>query len=630
MIASADCGWIGIVQRSIGARMITPVEGTIAARVLAPIMRELYSAANTQIAKRMNRWQSTRASEQVARRLLLVGTIKTIWAPEKEVSVREFLYPAKFVGPNGGTFPVGNVKDLKRRTVVIEGIVGQGKSIFSRFLCQQEIGENGSGKIPVFVELRFISNNRSLRDLLFQAIDRLRIRCDDDVFEHMCSSGRIVFILDGFDEIDESFVRNVINDLENLALKYDDLHIVVTSRPDSAIQKSNYFSVLKIAPLTPDDYPGFIENLNVSDIRSNDIRMAISRSPADIAGLVTTPLILTLLIIIYENERIIPPNVPKFFDQLFEVMFVRHDRLKAGFERKTKSGLSEYQLKELFDAFSYIIMLDEYGRSLSNNSYAAAFKDALECSPDAKCKPEDFRWDMSHVACLLVEEGRGFLTFLHKSVAEYHAASYIAKQPDEQVKDFYSLDAGENFWHWRQVVDFLSSIDRYRCTKLFLKPEAEKVLISFNARAREYGPRQKLLESFATLYPKFAVSYALDRESKRYRREDVQLRPENVLITKYIENRVNSALSATLPEFLRVEDVKGSTDFRRIENSPVVSVELGFANIVKNYDMKEFEVALEIGITDIRELRDGFDRLIDGVEGQRAFIARKRRSHKVR
>ncbi|KAK48376.1 hypothetical protein BG58_33195 [Caballeronia jiangsuensis] len=602
--------------------MTITAELTLASRVLAPLLRDIYEKSSVEVAKRIWRWRASRAGAQVAQKLIEISKTKTILTPDESKSFNEFYYPCKLLDQHGHANAVNSLSDLKKRNIVIEGTVGQGKSVFLRFLSLQEITEASTGHIPIFVELRFLSlNNSSVKALVYSTLDNLRIRCNDDVFDYLASSGRLVLMLDGFDEVDERFVPNVIHELQGFATRYDSMQIVVTSRPDCAIQRSNFFHTVRIAPLLPEDYPGFLDKLKLSAVESHEIRDAIANSSHEMSALISTPLLLTLLVLVYLNERAVPQIMQRFFEDLFEVMFTRHDRFKVAMLRTRKCDISEYIMKQLFEAFSYMVMFNDYGRSFNSPFFFPAFKAAQECTEGSQCKAEDFRWDMTHVACLLIEEGRGFLTFLHKSVLEYHSSAYIKRQSDENAKEFYN-QAAHNYWKWSGVLSFLAIVDRTRHAKFFLRPEIEKVLIALGAR--EYSLRgTPLRQAFFLYFCKGAkIIYALDRSKKLYVRQDKAVRSENFIIAHYLEHRLNASVDDTFPDSLELRDINAQLGFRRTEDLHKPAYELPLDRGIEIYGASSFDTALQIGVDELRVMRAELDEVIGRMIMQMKYMSR--------
>lgn len=446
------------------------VTASIAA--LSAPLKDLYESSKQGVKESLSKWNNSRNIKSLASKVAAYEQIKTIWQREKKVKLSSFYYPSKVTFQTGITKQITSLKDLPTTGgVVIQGTVGQGKSVFLRYLCIKELSSQTSGRIPVFVELRKLDASFTLEQAIFSTLECLGFEVTEELFEFYAESGKLVILLDGFDEIDESQVGNVITKLEVWSQKYPRLQFIVTSRPGGEIQKSNCFSVLQLAPLTHDDHRPFLVKIGVKGKTLDDLLAAIERSPVEIKGFLTTPLLLTLLVLVYQAEGAIPNELPEFFKLLFTTVFSRHDRSKPAFNRKHKSNLNERRLERLFEAFCYSILRRKYSVVLKAEQFEDAFLDALKFTGE-QCELEGFRHDIVKVACLLQEDGL-YTTFVHKSLLDYFPAAFIRNCTDEQAERIY----GAIMMHWKawiQVLQFLSHIDQYRFARYFAIPEIER------------------------------------------------------------------------------------------------------------------------------------------------------------
>jgi predicted NACHT family NTPase len=193
-------------------------------------------------------------------------------------------------------------------------------------------------------------------DAVFRTLASIDIELTEEGFSYLANCGRTVLLLDGFDEIEDELVKQTVSDLDFLSQKYPELQRAITSRPGNEIQKSTNFRLFKILPLRSPDYGQFLRKLGLDIDKIHSIRVAIDSSPSKASNLITTPLMLTLVVIVYNAEKEIPATLPEFFERLFQVVFTRHDTLKAAFARKRHSGLSERRLQTLFEAFCFMVM----------------------------------------------------------------------------------------------------------------------------------------------------------------------------------------------------------------------------------------------------------------------------------
>lgn len=436
---------------------------TLLSRLLAPAFKDLYTSAKGQAKQALDKLSTAAGTKKLATTLMKIEKVKTIWSAEDEISLKKFYYPSK-IGIDDEPVIVSSIQDLPEGNLVIEGIVGQGKSIFMRHLACSLLNPETITQIPMFLELRNVSAKRSLPTIIDNYLKIVGIPGGDETFCHLASSGKLILLLDGFDEIPEECVTDTIVDLDSLQTRFPDLKILVSSRPQSNIQNVVGFKVLRLVPLTPEDYDPFVKKLIPSAEKRTDVVNALHSCPTNIKGIISTPLMLTLVIVVYQTEKEIPLSLAEFFDKLFGIVFTKHDKLKAGFNRQHHSGLPERQLRQLFDAFCFMAVQTGGGRSLTRSQFNNAFDHALKYAPECKCDIASFRHDITKVACLLIEEGLDLTTFLHKSILDYHAAAFVKELPDIRAEAFYSA-AANKYRRWQQVLNFLKVIDQPRYAK---------------------------------------------------------------------------------------------------------------------------------------------------------------------
>jgi hypothetical protein len=485
---------------------ITAAAIAATAKLLAPLVSDVYKTAKGAAATSLRRWQDSSFPKKLARKIHAIEYVKTLWSPEEEVSLLKFYYPASIRGIDRKTGrTINSVDELGDGNYVIQGIVGQGKSILLRYIALGEARKQQNNRLPIFLELRTLTHVLSLRQALYRQLAAFDIDIDDDSFDHIARTGRAALLLDGFDELTDELIKPTLNEIGFLTQKYPQLQILVTSRPGNEIQKLSGFRIVRVAPLARADYGPFLQKLGLDAPKVFAIREAIKNSPSKIADLITTPLMLTLVVIVYQAEKEIPATLPEFFERLFQVVFTRHDRLKPGFERTRYSGLSERRLQTLFEAFCFMALQNGFGRSLTSEEFSISFEQSLEYTDGCECELEKFRLDIVKVACLMLEEGIDTTTFLHKSVLEYYAAAFIRHSTDEVATLFYQM-APDAINTWREVIRFLRDIDPYRFSKEFALPELTAIRTEFVNELKDRKDA-KLIAAIRRLHPHFRVTY---------------------------------------------------------------------------------------------------------------------------
>jgi|SRR5471030_50275 len=449
-----------VTSSALATAAITPL--------IKGIIDDLYSNLKESTSNFLGKSRSEIKDQTVTRSLLSITKVKTLWSIEKEVSLYDFYYPSTIEFSKKITKKINSTQEFgKIGNYIIQGTAGQGKSIFLRFLCGQELKSDiSSGKIPIFIELRRISKDQSLNDLILTTLEKFKLPHSKSAWEYLASSGRFILLLDAFDEIDPSLVSKTLGEIENICEIFrDKIQIIVTSRPDADIQKSSFFRVFKLSPLSKSDHAPFLKKICIDKEQATNLLSVLKDSPSDVASLLTTPLMMTLLVILYKSLQTIPDTVPKFYEELFDVLFYRHDHSKPGFRRKRFTQLDDGSVKKLFSALCFFVRLNGLG-VLSNQQMEACCEMASKATA-INVDFVNFKSELIKTICLMQEEGFE-ISFIHKSVAQYYAASFVSKSADEFSEKFYQLAHQQK--NWELELKFLSQIDSYRFNKEYEIP----------------------------------------------------------------------------------------------------------------------------------------------------------------
>ncbi|MGI3040322.1 NACHT domain-containing protein [Shewanella algae] len=405
-----------------------------------------------------------------------VENVKTIWQVDKSVNLNGFYHPSKIrvkideqdskdiVVDSLSVFP-------ENSKVVIQGTAGQGKSILLRYLAGKALVN--SSKIPIFVELRKVSDSKSIEELIIDALSELDIDIDSKDMRIFFESNKFALLFDAFDEVPESNVLNAISYLEKICHKYPSQFLLITSRPNAEVQKIPAFNVYNLLPLSMDDFEPMLNKFFSGN--HNIVEQIIGSLKGDsnnVVELITTPLLLTLLAITYKSYNKIPTQLNEFYENIFHVLVNRHDSSKPGFVREYKSKLNERELENLFCVFCFFSMINEK-TSLTRRDAVSILKKSSELSRIYPSSELSFLSDCIKNTCLIVEEGFVY-HFVHKSIREYHSAKFISESEEGLKLKFYG--SALKLWHkYRVELEFLKVIDELPYKKMFLYPMMKEV-----------------------------------------------------------------------------------------------------------------------------------------------------------
>lgn len=328
--------------------------------------------------------------------------VKTINDFEDSKSLYDFFVNPHLVVNQQERILIESLNDLKSsRQIVLQGIVGQGKSILMRHLAIQELLVNN--KIALFFELRYLDDNINLDQFLQKIFEDWMDVRHPKVIKYALDSGEITLFFDGFDELSNTLMPKVLSFFDALNNKYPKLKIVVSSRPETLIDKSSIFKIFKISTLNFQDQNQIVKNLVHDEQMQLAIIKGIKTSAIEVKKALITPLMVNLFVFVYKADQLLPQTVKDFYERLFDLVLRKHDSTKIDFEREMKSKLTHKQLQEVFRLICYICLKNE---KVSFDEYI--FRSIIKKSIDKSkidSSVDHVLLDIVSVICFIVKEG---------------------------------------------------------------------------------------------------------------------------------------------------------------------------------------------------------------------------------
>ncbi|MBF4490458.1 NACHT domain-containing protein [Psychrobacter sp. N25K4-3-2] len=444
----------------------------VTAAVLATLLKDPLTKALgwtfSEALKGSRNQKIEKSLESLSKRITDVIKVKTIYQGAKSINLNEFYVPTRV---NDVETRIEHILNIDVSSIVLEGTVGQGKSIFMRYLTYQEARQGN--RVPIFFELRRLEDNQSLEEAISLTINNWIESFSNENFVKIAESGNLILFLDGFDELPHEKVKTLLNEIEGWCERYPNMQLIISARPESEIQKSNYFKVYRLSSYRFHEQSKLVDKL-VDDEKSREIlKKTIKESTHEIQDLLTTPLMVTLFVMTYRALSEIPESQSDFYKSLFSVLTSRHDKTKPGYKRQLSSNLNEAQLQSVFEEFCFF--------TGNSNKLILDYPEAIEiikkCLHNQKISdnPTNILEDFSKVVCLLLKDGLNY-SFVHRSIQEYFYASFISKKSERAQQKFY-LEYSKNihlFFKAKGAVRFLEETSRYNYYKYFRLPIIEE------------------------------------------------------------------------------------------------------------------------------------------------------------
>lgn len=417
--------------------------------------------------------------------------VYTLLSPEKSKKIRNFFHSPKLLCPDGKTTSIEKLLETGGGGVLINGRLGQGKSILLKYLQFLEL--NTGKTLPIHLELRKIRDGHDLVESACNKINSQGLTCSNKLFRFLMNEGRVTLFLDGFDEISLELRDSFNSSLSELCTSYPKLKVIVTSRHNTEISRNSNFVAYNISLLKKEDLAPYVKKILSNDTLSRPILSKILESDDFDYSVLDTPLMITWFIVVYNKRIKIPKTKLGFYEDLFSAILSRHDGFKDAYNRASRTKLADDELKMVFCALCYMARRKQK-RIFTDAEVADYIRQALNVSGYKGVKSEDYLYDLTHVTCLMKRDGLDY-EFIHESIAQYFSAFFIKCQMEANAKEFYTKRIG-NWEKFDGELSFLCVIDKIRYNQFFYIPSILRVM----GREGRYIKRTAMQELYSSTF----------------------------------------------------------------------------------------------------------------------------------
>jgi len=316
------------------------------------------------------------------------------------------------------------------KRVVISGSAGTGKSTFCKSILLDLI-EKPIGIFPIFIELRHLNSdsNTSLFDFILNTLTEIEPTFNKAQLENSLHLGKVLLIFDGFDELNNELRDKYEKEIRNISSRLNNILVLLSSRPDNRFNSWEEFHTYSVLPLDKEKSKSLIQKL--------DYDRQVKRKFLDVLdkelyekhwSFASNPLLLTMMLLTYEQIAEIPNKIHLFYEQAFLTLFNKHDSLKSLYKRKSFSNLPLDEFKKLLSAFSITSYVDRK-YYFSEDEIIKYLNNALRIS-GVDTSPHLFLNDLLDTVCMLQRDGNGY-TFTHRSFQEYFTSIFLVNYSSE-------------------------------------------------------------------------------------------------------------------------------------------------------------------------------------------------------
>ena len=339
--------------------------------------------------------------------------------------------------------------------LMVLGKPGAGKTTFLKYLAMQCVtGRFAADSVPFFVTLKDFAEAPKHPSLVEYLVKSLPKGWTIEAMEQLLAVGRAIVLLDGLDEVREEDTQRVIREVRSAVDRAQKSQFIMTCRIAAKEYVFAQFTEVEVADFDDQQIETFVENWfrSKNDLLKAERFMARLDENKAIRELATSPLLLTLLCLVFGEEGDFPSNRSDLYGEGVKVLLKKWDA-KRNIQRDDHYKKLDVQRRE--DLLGYVALQtfrenEYFVKQRRIEGYIADFISNLR---DVDPEPESLRMDSEIVLKsiqaqhgLLVERARGIYSFSHLTFQEYFTAREIVS-----TNNIQHLVAQVNQPRWQEV-----------------------------------------------------------------------------------------------------------------------------------------------------------------------------------
>lgn len=365
----------------------------------------------------------------------------------------------------------------EKQYLMVIGGPGAGKSTFLRWLGLEALkGKKGRFQhtcIPVFVELKeFQYQEINFEKKIAEEFQYRGFPKPDEFTSEALKQGKLLILLDGLDEVPSEKMNEVIRQIQNFVDLYDKNRFVVSCR--LAAYHFNFIRFTDVVMADSDDeqIKTFIKRwFSYEPAIAEDCWQKLnSLEHAATKELAQTPLLLTLVCLLYQRARKFPVKRATLYEKALRVLLEEWAGEKGIVQDELYRGL-DTRLKETMLAEIAHSALQTDQLFFSRRDVAHQIKKFLEevLTEEKFIDGETVLKSIEVQHGVLVKQAENIYSFSHLTFQEYLTAQYI--DDHRQVESLVTQHLTDTRWH--EVFLLVAGLMRGGADELLLQMEKE-------------------------------------------------------------------------------------------------------------------------------------------------------------
>jgi predicted NACHT family NTPase len=361
--------------------------------------------------------------------------------------------------------------------LVVLGKPGAGKTTFMKYLAMSCLGDRFHGElVPIFVTLKAYAEERgqpSLENYILTEFEKRKV--SQDVAKQLLDNGRALILLDGLDEVKKEDDRRVKQDIDQFSRDWLKNRFAITCRIAAREYQFEKFTEVEVADFDDGQIETFVNNwFRERDESKAERLLERLKGNEPVKELAKSPLLLTLLCLVFGERNDFPPKRSELYKEGLEVLMKKWDA-KRNIEREIiYKHLSPQNKEDMLGQIAFNTFVNgEY--FFRQEDLQRQIKDYICNLPEASAEPEALRLDsevvlkaIEHHHGLLVERARNIYSFSHLTFQEYFAAREIERERYFEILMQHITDS-----RWKEV--FLLTAEMLRRSDDFVKIMKDRI-----------------------------------------------------------------------------------------------------------------------------------------------------------
>ncbi len=380
----------------------------------------------------------------------------------------------------------------EKQYLMVLGGPGVGKSTFLRKMGLEALKGN-QGRylhecIPVFIDLKSFESKEEIdtKQAIIEEFSICGFPDSETATDKLLESGKLLIILDGLDEVPGKVANDVIDHIHNFCDQYDNNRFIISCRTAAYNHNFRRFTDVAMAEFSNTQIKQFIYNWFQSEtdkkIDTAGKCWELLQKPENSGAkeLANTPLLLTLLCLVYHRSQNFPNNRSFLYSKSLRLFLeewaaerrIMREAIYEGLNTEyqeillSKIAHAGFEIDQLF--FGKRDVVDEIRFFLQDNLNAPKHLDG-----------EKVLTAIAIHQGILVERAEDVFSFSHLTLQEYLTAQYIVDNFEmKQLIDRHLTDR-----RWHEVFQLVAGL---------MRGGADELLLMMEAKAQSYVNSSKL------------------------------------------------------------------------------------------------------------------------------------------